>query len=248
MGRGVGLLAIAALALASAASAGAVNLHGVFSVGFHRVDCAPGTPASMGCYLNTGEGTIPGLGDARETYTIVADQSTNCVHLTFTPATIAVAGKGEIDAALTQTDACAPPPNATQTVQFTITGGSGAYAGASGGGTLTTTPALEKSPGVGTDADTWSGSIAAPNQDFDTTPPAISGTSNVVVSTKARSGAHVRYAPFAMDTADGTVPVTCLPKAGSLFPIGRTTVKCTAADASGNTATARFTVTVRRTK
>jgi hypothetical protein len=40
------------------------------------------------------------------------------------------------------------------------------------------------------------------------------------------------------------VPATCTPASGSTFPIGVTTVTCTAADAAGNTATKSFTVTI----
>jgi len=50
----------------------------------------------------------------------------------------------------------------------------------------------------------------------------------------------------AHDDVDGTVPVTCAPRSGSFFPVGRTRVRCAATDKSANTATASFTVTVRR--
>jgi hypothetical protein len=38
--------------------------------------------------------------------------------------------------------------------------------------------------------------------------------------------------------------VVCTPPSGSCFPIGVTTVTCTATDASGNTATCTFTISV----
>jgi Tol biopolymer transport system component len=40
------------------------------------------------------------------------------------------------------------------------------------------------------------------------------------------------------------VPVECTPESGSTFPIGVTTVECTATDAAGNIGRASFTVTV----
>ena len=63
-----------------------------------------------------------------------------------------------------------------------------------------------------------------------------------------RSGkrVRVRYVVRANDTVDGALPVTCDPRSGSLFMLGRTTVACEAVDSSGNTGRARFTVTVRR--
>jgi hypothetical protein len=48
----------------------------------------------------------------------------------------------------------------------------------------------------------------------------------------------------AVDLVDGAIPATCSPASGALFPIGATTVHCTAADARGNSASGDFTVTV----
>ena len=47
------------------------------------------------------------------------------------------------------------------------------------------------------------------------------------------------------DLVDGTVSVTCTPASGASFPLGKTTVTCTATDAHGNTATASFQVWVQ---
>lgn len=57
-------------------------------------------------------------------------------------------------------------------------------------------------------------------------------------------GARVGYTATATDAQDGTLPVTCTPASGSLFPVGTTTVTCSATDAAGNTGTdtARFEV------
>jgi hypothetical protein len=80
----------------------------------------------------------------------------------------------------------------------------------------------------------------------DTTPPTMTGVpSNQTVSTSNPSGAVVTYTnPTATDLVDGPVPVNCSPASGSTFPIGTTTVNCTASDAHGNTTTKSFTVTV----
>ncbi|MEU5718284.1 HYR domain-containing protein [Streptomyces sp. NPDC020403] len=50
-------------------------------------------------------------------------------------------------------------------------------------------------------------------------------------------GARISYTATATDAQDGTLPVTCTPASGSLFPVGKTTVTCSATDASGNTGT-----------
>ena len=48
--------------------------------------------------------------------------------------------------------------------------------------------------------------------------------------------------PSVTDAVGATV--SCVPASGSTFPIGTSTVLCTASDAAGNTATRSFTVTV----
>jgi hypothetical protein len=58
------------------------------------------------------------------------------------------------------------------------------------------------------------------------------------------AGAVVSYSATATDVIDGALPVTCDPPSGSTFPIGTTTVTCTATDAVGNVGTATFQVMV----
>lgn len=57
-------------------------------------------------------------------------------------------------------------------------------------------------------------------------------------------GARIEYTATATDPQDGDLPVTCAPPSGSLFPVGTTTVTCSATDSAGNTGadTARFEV------
>ncbi|MFH8664866.1 VWA domain-containing protein [Streptomyces anulatus] len=57
-------------------------------------------------------------------------------------------------------------------------------------------------------------------------------------------GARIEYTATATDPQDGALPVTCTPPSGSLFPVGTTTVTCSATDSAGNTGadTARFEV------
>src|SRR5262249_2481263 len=57
-------------------------------------------------------------------------------------------------------------------------------------------------------------------------------------------GAVVTFTATATDNVDGTDPVTCTPASGSTFPVGTTTVNCTATDAAGNYSSGSFKVTV----
>jgi len=77
----------------------------------------------------------------------------------------------------------------------------------------------------------------------DTTPPALTLTDQTVEATSP-DGATVSYAASASDLVSGTRPVSCDKPSGSGFPIGVTTVACSATDAAGNKADGTFTVTV----
>jgi hypothetical protein len=58
-------------------------------------------------------------------------------------------------------------------------------------------------------------------------------------------GARATYvSPSAADLVNGPVLVACVPGSGGLFPLGTTTVTCTARDAPGNASTAAFPVKV----
>jgi hypothetical protein len=90
------------------------------------------------------------------------------------------------------------------------------------------------------------GTLVVPGLEFDVTPPTLSGAaSKTVRAPKGAKRVRVTYNVTARDTVDSAVPVTCLPRSGSRFSLGRTTVKCEAMDKSANTARARFVVTVR---
>ena len=81
----------------------------------------------------------------------------------------------------------------------------------------------------------------------DVTPPVLTLPSNITAEATSASGAVVTYTATAIDDFDGPVPVTCTPASGSTFPLGTTTVQCSAHDAAGNVAHGSFTVTVQDT-
>ena len=79
----------------------------------------------------------------------------------------------------------------------------------------------------------------------DTTAPVLSLPGDQAAAATSGSGAAVTYpAPTANDAVDGPVPVTCDHNSGDTFPLGDTTVTCTATDKAGNKATGTFKVTV----
>ena len=84
--------------------------------------------------------------------------------------------------------------------------------------------------------------------DPDVLPPDfIEDPGDVVAKAAAAQRAAVSFSiPTAVDGRDGEIPVTCSHASGDEFPIGSTTVTCTANDQSGNASTYNFAVIVRR--
>jgi X-Pro dipeptidyl-peptidase len=90
----------------------------------------------------------------------------------------------------------------------------------------------------GADAATASGGFVA-----DTTAPELT-VADVAASSTDATGTAVSYTATATDTQDAAPAVTCDRASGSKFPVGTTTVTCTATDANGNATTKSFAVTV----
>ncbi|MBI3848159.1 MAG: HYR domain-containing protein [Planctomycetes bacterium] len=78
----------------------------------------------------------------------------------------------------------------------------------------------------------------------DTTAPSISCPPLIDAECQSSSGAIVTFSTSAPDACDASPVVSCSPSSGSLFPIGMTTVNCTATDAQGNSASCSFAVSV----
>ena len=81
----------------------------------------------------------------------------------------------------------------------------------------------------------------------DTTPPAVTVPGNITAEATGPNGAVVTFTSSAVDIVDGNVASTCSPASGSTFPLGATTVNCTATDVHGNTGSASFVVTIQDT-
>jgi large repetitive protein len=75
--------------------------------------------------------------------------------------------------------------------------------------------------------------------------PVLKLPSDMTVEATSPTGATVTYSASATDQVDPTVPVSCTPTTGSNFPLGTTTVDCSAADDTGNTASGSFKITVQ---
>jgi large repetitive protein len=78
----------------------------------------------------------------------------------------------------------------------------------------------------------------------DSTPPDLSLPGSITAEATSAAGAVVTYSASATDAVDGTVAIACSPASGATFPLGTTTVNCSAKDSKNNTATGSFTVAV----
>ena len=81
----------------------------------------------------------------------------------------------------------------------------------------------------------------------DTTAPSLSLPATITKEATSASGATATYIASASDIVDGSVAVNCDHASGSTFPVGTTTVQCSATDAHSNTANGSFLVIVRDT-
>jgi HYR domain len=213
--------------------------------------CQP-VGAATECAARTLDGPFPGLGNVTGSYVIQMDLgSTSCSGglgkaLAY-PIRLDVAGKGSIDAATSEGTCIAIESVRTQTQAFTVTGGTGIYAGASGSGTLERTLGQPRDDGSRHGLETWRGTLTVPGLQFDEVAPRFVGaTSRKVVAPRRAKRVRVRFRVTATDDIDGSVPATCRPHSGSRFRLGRTRVLCSATDTSANAATVRFRITVRR--
>jgi hypothetical protein len=82
---------------------------------------------------------------------------------------------------------------------------------------------------------------------LDKTAPDVACPGNILRSNDLNQcGAVVNFPlPIPTDLCSAVTNVTCTPAPGAFFPVGTTTVQCTATDAAGNTGRCSFTVTVR---
>lgn len=247
----LGSLAFAS-GVAGADSVGTLQVDSPLFGNFTFVICPAGTPTTTACHPNVSAKAtlVPGLGTVTTApFTLLLDDFASACTRVHTQVPILVAGKGEIDLVMPLSGCIRPDQLAGHwpAIPVTVSGGSGRYAGASGSGAISVVNHVT-APETGSSMWTWTGTLNVPGLAFDTTPPQITGAASKLVRTRSAKGKRVQYSVSATDATDGTVPVNCRPKSGSVFRVRRTTVVCTSTDSSGNTATNRFVITVKRSR
>jgi hypothetical protein len=236
----------------STVATGTLDMNTSLSLVSQLRDCEP-VGIATDCAARTVSGPFAGLGSVTGSYTFQMDLGTaSCSGglgkaLAY-PIRLEVAGKGAIDVAVSEATACTALESVrTQKQAFTVTGGTGIYTGASGSGTLEPHLGQPRDDGSRHGLETWQGTLTVPGLEFDVIAPKFVGaTSRRVVAPRRAKKVRVRFVVTATDDVHGPVPVTCRPRSGARFRIGRTRVRCSATDTSANAATASFRITVRR--
>jgi HYR domain-containing protein len=238
-------------ALRAFAVAGTLTLAAELQVAYPFTACPAGTPISVECYSRTGTGSVRGLGKVDESYTYMVDSlpagcSRDQVRLPPTTMRLRVLGKGELELRMAGTGCVDRIPTLPLRAEaaFTITGGTGRYVGASGGGTYVD---VSHGPPDFSGTDTWNGTLVVPGLEFDLTPPQLTGGANRTIRVPKRvRRVRVAFAVAAHDDIEGALPVKCRPRSRSWFRVGRTQVRCSATDSSANESKIAFVVTVKR--
>jgi uncharacterized repeat protein (TIGR01451 family) len=151
----------------------------------------------------------------------------------WTTSTPAEGSGGTVSASI----ASLPPGNAVFTLKVTVDQSVTAGTVISNTATVSSPSDLETENNDGTATTT-----------VDPIPPEITCPTNINQSADSgQCSAVVSYMVTATDNF-GTPTVVCTPPSGSTFPVGTTTVNCTATDATGNSASCSFTVTVNDTQ
>ncbi|MFZ2206426.1 MAG: HYR domain-containing protein [Microgenomates group bacterium] len=190
---------------------------------------APTLPTGLN-YSSTG-GTVLGCGTNTNQYNIVAkwaaSSDINFSHYeyrSFNPTTGWVWNGGNIGNVLSRSGA------------FTV--GQGTYGFAL------------KAVDLAGNASNWTSSDLANSckVTYDATAPVMTCPNISVSNDVGFNGAVVSFSGSAADAIDGSLPVTYSPTSGTFFPVGTTSVNCSATDSAGNQGSKSFTVTVNDTE
>jgi hypothetical protein len=109
------------------------------------------------CFRAVAHGKIGTLGNAVEHKIVITLHSTTrCPQMKFT-IVLTIGMRGTVGASAAKR--CIDPLADVKTLPFTVTGGTGAFAGAAGGGTITV---RSRGPGYGIEDETWNGNLTLP--------------------------------------------------------------------------------------
>jgi HYR domain len=132
-----------------------------------------------------------------------------------------------------------PAASATDAVAGSIAAGCSPLSG-SKFGIGNTTVTCSASDGHNTGTGTFTVSVRL----VDRTAPVLAVPATITADATGPGGAPVSFSVSATDRIDPAPKVSCTRSSGQTFPLGTTTVSCTATDASGNASQAKFDIRV----
>ena len=160
-----GLLASAVGQAAVMRPSETLRLSGTLPATLKESKCPPGVPVMTRgsitpCYLAVARGTLPGLGKVSDRrIVVILDPVAECANIKFNMA-LTVRTKGTISGEAA-TKRCFDK-SGTAVVPFKITGGTGAFTGATGSGTITLGEPQETGDGHHVETETWKGKLTVP--------------------------------------------------------------------------------------
>jgi hypothetical protein len=249
--RRLAILLVAALAFVAPVGAGTLAYNVKLEGHWHTVDCEDGNPVASCFSVDYEQALWPGLGPVVVHEDVVqsgildellCESQTRRETLTTPAGTIVFSASGT-DCPATRSQL----GGYRAVVAFALpAGGTGAYAGVTGDAAFPGT--VHVRPDEDEVYTRFEGVLEVPGLAFDTTAPVFAGALRSI-RVRARRATVVRFAlPTATDAVDGPAVVSCTPASGRRFPVGRTIVRCSANDRSGNVASVSFPVIVERTR
>ena len=158
-----GLLAFAAGQVGAMEALQTLPLSGALHATYRPAKCPKGTPAMTDgsvtpCYLAIAHGTIRGLGTVTDRrIAVLLHSTTKCMQVKQS-VVLTVTARGTVGANAA-TQRCVDPQADVKIIPFRITGGTSAFAGATGSGTITISTA---GAGYGFETETWKGRLTLP--------------------------------------------------------------------------------------
>ncbi len=200
-------------------------------------NCTPDTPVT-----NEGAGqSVSGI--AKDNVGKTAGTTVDDINIDKTKPTITASAKTADDKAYT----AGSWTNQDVTVSFTCSDALSGIATCPASVTLSGNGAGQEVAGTAEDKAGNTNSATVSGINIDKTAPKLTLPENPTVPATSSSGAAVSYTASASDDLDSAPVVACSPASGSTFPVGTTTVTCSATDRAGNTASGSFPVTVTDT-
>ena len=136
--------------------------------------------------------------------------------------------------------------NQDVTVEFACTDSLSGVNSLTGPVTLTGEGANQSVHGACSDAAGNTSDLTVDGINIDKTAPVMANWPGAInAEAPGPDGVAVTYTePTVTDNLDPVPTLTCSPASGSIFPVGQTTVVCTASDAASNTGSGSFSITV----